>query len=417
MNGAGKVRLAVLSWESLYTIQVGGLAVAATRLAEGLAKAGHHVSFFTRRAPGQPEYMHINRVHYHTCVFDPGQNSLAFAYNMSKAFLDSIRHTERYDGEFDIVHGHDWLIVDALHELKNDGHPVVLTFHSTEYGRNGGGLGDFWESSQIAGKEWYGGYIADRVTTVSQAMKEELNARYQVPLEKITVIPNALEPGDVKLKVDRARIRSRYGIDRSAPVVLSMGRLEYQKGPDILLEAIPAVLREHPDARFLFAGQGSMRTALEARCNTLGIAHATHFLGFVPHSEFLEILNSVDMVCIPSRNEPFGIALLQAWAAEKPVVAADVGGLHENIDDGVDGLKASPTPSSLAQAVSNLLSSPATMKELGKHGARKVKNFSWRKIVGQLVDIYSTVLQKPPQLENTTSLLETTTRTVETTIQ
>jgi glycogen(starch) synthase len=398
------MRLAVLSWESLYTIQVGGFAVAATRLAEGLAKAGHHVSFFTRRAPGQSEYMLINRVHYHTCVFDPGPNSLAFAYNMSKAFLDSIHRAERYDGKFDIVHGHDWLIVDALHELKNDGHPVVLTFHSTEYGRNGGRLGDFWESRQIAGKEWYGGYIADRVTTVSQAMKNELNVRYQVPLEKIAVIPNALDPAHVKLRVDHARIRSKYQIDPSAPVILAMGRLEYQKGPDILLEAIPAVLGKHPNARFLLAGEGSMMTRLNTRCDAMGVAHATHFLGFVPHSELLEILNSVDIVCIPSRNEPFGMALLEAWAAEKPVIAADVGGLHENIDDGVDGLKVSPSPSSLAQAISDLLSSPDMMKKLGRHGAKKVKNFSWSKIVGELLDTYSMVLQKPPQRDNASSL-------------
>lgn len=143
------MRVAVLSWESLYTIQIGGLAVAATRLAEGLAKAGHHVCFFTRRASGQSEYMHINRVDYHTCLFDPGTNSLAFAYNMSKALLESIERFERYEGKFDIVHGHDWLIVDALHELKNNRYPVVLTFHSTEYGRNGGVLGDYWESIHL----------------------------------------------------------------------------------------------------------------------------------------------------------------------------------------------------------------------------------------------------------------------------
>ena len=386
------MRVAVLSWESLHTVQVGGLAVASTRLAEGLAKARHHVYFFTRRALGQPEYMHINGVHYHTCLFDPGPNTLAFAYNMSKRMLESIDLVERYEGDFDIVHGHDWLVADALHELKNKGYPVVLTYHSTEYGRNGGVLGDFWESRQIAGKEWYGGYIADRVTTVSQSMKNELNKHYQIPFEKIDVVPNALEPVHVKLKVDRGRVRSRYGIPSSGPLVLTMGRLEYQKGPDILLEAIPTVLKSRPDTRFVFAGEGSMKTHLRIRCNTLGVAHATWFLGFVPHSELLELLNSVDIVCIPSRNEPFGIALLQAWAAEKPVVATDVGGLGENVDHLVNGVKVSPSPGSLAEGICHLLNSRATMKQLGKQGARKVREFSWTKIIGRLLDTYSTVL-------------------------
>jgi glycogen(starch) synthase len=399
LHGVAKIRVAVLSWESLYTIQVGGLAVASTRLAEGLANAGYHVSFFTRSAPGQPEYMHINGVHYHTCQFDPGPNSLAFAYNMSHAFLANMHRSELYEGKFDLVHGHDWLVVDALHELKRTGYPIVLTFHSTEYGRNGGVLGDFWESSQIAGKEWYGGYIATRVTTVSQAMKNELNAHYQVPLDKIAVIPNALDPAHVKLKVDRARIRSKYQIDRSAPTILAMGRLEYQKGPDILLEAIPAILREHPTATFLFAGEGSMSARLKARCDAMGVGESTHFLGFVPHSEVLEILNSVDMVCIPSRNEPFGMVLLEAWAAQKPVVAADVGGLSENINDGVNGLKVSPSPSSLAEAICSLLGSPSTMRKFARNGAKNVKNFSWRKIVGEFLETYSMVLRKSPQQE------------------
>lgn len=248
--------------------------------------------------------------------------------------------------------------------------------------------------------------MADRVTTVSQAMKNELNAHYQIPLEKIAVIPNALEAGHVKLRVDRARIRRKYGIDRTAPIILSIGRLEYQKGPDILLEAIPAVLREQPSARFLFAGEGSMRLRLETRRNSLGVAHAAHFVGFVPYSELLEILNSADIVCIPSRNEPFGIALLQAWAAEKPVVATDVGGLGENIDDGVDGLKVSPIPSSLAQAICNLLASPAAMKKLGKNGAKRVKSFSWSKIASLLLDTYSIVLQKTPQQEIATRTIK-----------
>jgi glycogen(starch) synthase len=385
------LRVATLSWESLYTVQVGGLGVAASRLAEQSAKAGHEVYFFTRRAPGQPEYMNINRVHYYTCLFDPGQNSLAFAHNMSKAMLAGLHEVERYEDKFDIVHCHDWLVVDALHDLKNEGYPIVLTYHSTEYGRNGALFGDWWEFKEISGKEWYGGYIADRVTTVSHYMRKELNWLYRIPPEKIDVIPNAVDPADIRLNVDAGRIKERYSIHPLAPTVQFLGRLEYQKGPDLLIEAIPRVLANRWDTRFIFAGQGGMKGYLERRANELGVAHATRFLGFVPHWEFLELLNSCDIVCLPSRNEPFGIALLEAWAAGKPVVATDVGGLGENIDNFVNGINVYTTPESVAWGINYLLNSPDVMKRIVDEEATKVKQFTWDKTVTKLMETYSAV--------------------------
>jgi glycosyltransferase involved in cell wall biosynthesis len=388
------LRIALLSWESSYTIQVGGLGVAVSGLAEGLAKEGHEVCLFTRRAPGQPHYMYINLVHYHACSFDWGQNVLELARNMSKAIVENLRSVERYMGEFDIVHGHDWLVVDALHELKGDGHPMILTYHSTEYGRNGGCFGDWWEFKEISGKEWYGGYISDRVTTVSNCMRNELNWLYNVPFEKVDVIPNAIDRDRFKLDVDPGRVKERYGIHPLAPVVLFVGRLERQKGPDLLLEAIPKVLSRRWDAKFLFVGDGGMRGYLEWRAGELGVGHAARFLGFVPHLQYLELLNSCDIACLPSRNEPFGMTLLEAWAAGRPVVATDIGGFGENIDNFSNGLKVYTNPDSVAWGINYLLDSPGLMKKLSEEGARRVKDFSWENVVGKMTDAYSKVLRK-----------------------
>lgn len=387
------MRIAILSWESLYTIQVGGLAVAATRLAEELAKEGYEVYFFTRRAPGQPQYMTINNVHYYTCVFDPGQNSLSFAYNMSKAMVSGVHEVEKYEGEFDIIHGHDWLVVDALHDLKNEGKPIILTYHSTEYGRNGGMFGDWWEFKEISGKEWYGGYIANKVTTVSNYMKNELHWLYKIPLDKIEVIPNGIDPLSVKLNVDPGKVKEKYGIHPLAPVVQFIGRLEYQKGPDLLVEAIPKILANRWDVKFIFAGQGSMKNYLEKRVQELNVAHAVRFLGFVPHWEFLELINACDIVCLPSRNEPFGIALLEAWAAEKPVVATDVGGLGENIDNFINGVKVYVNPDSVAWGINYLLNSPEEMRKMALEGSKKVLKFSWKNIINKLINVYNMVLK------------------------
>ncbi|MFH1328595.1 MAG: glycosyltransferase family 4 protein [Candidatus Bathyarchaeota archaeon] len=393
-RGELDIKIAIFSWESVYTIQVGGLGVAATVLAEELAKAGHEVYFFTRGYAGQPECMNINHVHYHLCTFNPGQNSGAFSYNMSKAMLKSFHEVEKYRGEFDIVHGHDWNVIDALHDLKNEGYPIILTYHSTEYGRNGGIFGDRLEFKEISGKEWYGGYIANSVTTVSHYMKNELNWLYKIPLEKIDVIPNAIDPSDYQLKVDPGRIKETLNIHPLAPTVGFIGRLEYQKGPDLLIDAIPKVLAKRGDIKFIFAGQGSMRSYLERRVEDLGITYAVRFLGFVPYWHFRELLNSFDIICLPSRNEPFGIALLEAWATGRPVVTTDVGGLGENIDNFINGVKVYTNSDSVAWGINYLLNSPDLMKKLSEEGIKKVKEFSKEKTIGRLVDIYYRVLEK-----------------------
>lgn len=385
-------RVAMLAWESLYTIQVGGLAVAVSSLAEELAHAGHEVYYFTRRAPGQPQYMDINGVQYGTFLSDPGQSSYAFAHNMSRAMVDGLHQVERHVGEFDIVHGHDWLVVDALHDLKDEGRPIVLTYHSTEYGRNGGAFGNWPEFKEISGVERYGGFIANRVTTVSRCMKKELNWLYRIPLGRIDVIPNGINPSKFKLSLDPGRMKEKYGIHPLAPVVMFVGRLEHQKGPDLLVEAIPKVIANRWDAKFIFSGQGSMKSYLERRAGQIGVAHATRFLDFVPHWDFTELLNSCDIVCLPSRNEPFGIALLEAWAAEKPVVAADVGGLGENIENFVDGVKVYANPDSVAWGINYLLNSPDAMRKIAEGGARKVREFSWERAIDRLLATYSRVL-------------------------
>jgi len=369
------------------------LAVAVSSLAEELAHAGHEVYYFTRRAPGQPQYMEINGVQYDTFLSDPGQSSYAFAHNMSRAMVDGLHQVERHVGEFDIVHGHDWLVVDALHDLKNEGRPIVLTYHSTEYGRNGGAFGNWPEFKEISGVERYGGFIAKRVTTVSRCMKKELNWLYGIPLGRIDVIPNGINPSKFKLSLDPGRMKEKYGIHPLAPVVMFIGRLEHQKGPDLLVEAIPKVLANRWDAKFIFSGQGSMKSYLERRAGQIGVAHATRFLDFVPHWDFTELLNSCDIVCLPSRNEPFGIALLEAWAAEKPVVAADVGGLGENIENFVDGVKVYTNPDSVAWGINYLLNSPDAMRKIAEGGARKVREFNWEKAIDKLLSTYSTVLE------------------------
>jgi glycogen(starch) synthase len=375
-------KIAFFCWESFYAERVGGLANAATNLAETLVKQNHEVHFFTRgKIPDQV----IHGVSYHYCQPE-GKNIVEYCNNMSQMMVDQFNKFDQ-PHRFDFLHFHDWHPVQALHYLQDRN--TILTFHSTEYGRNGNQSGDWWEFKEISGKEWYGGLIAKRVTAVSASLKRELMELYNVPDEKCEVIPNGVVPRQFRADIDPGEVKKAYGIHPFAPLILFIGRLVYQKGPDLLIEAIRKVCQHRWDAKVVVAGEGGMMQFLKERANDLPV----NFVGYIPDSQYIRLLNSADVVVIPSRNEPFGLVLLEAWSAEKGVVACNVGGLSENIDSFVDGLKVDVNPESLAWGINTLIDEPWYAGALGKRGRGKVdRYFQWGPIVQKLTDTYSRVV-------------------------
>ena len=374
------LKVAFFCWESMYTERVGGLASAATNLAETLAM-DHEVHYFTRGSVPDRE---INGVSYHHCR-PQGSNIVQYCEDMSNAMVEQFFLAEK-SRKFDILHFHDWHPVQALHRLQD--RDTILTYHSTEYGRNGNQFGDWWEYREISGKEWYGGLIAKRVTAVSTVMKHEIMKLYNVPDDKCDVVPNGIVPRQYRAQLDAGAIKRAYGIHPYAPLILFIGRLVYQKGPDLLIEAIRNVCRNRWDAKVIVAGDGGMRQFLQDRARDLPV----NFVGYIPDSEYIRLLNACDLVVIPSRNEPFGLVLLEAWSAEKPVVACDVGGLSENVDMFVNGIKVQPDSGSLAWGISALIDDPVQAEVLGRRGRTKVdRQFLWDSIADRMAGTYSRV--------------------------
>ena len=373
------LKIAFFCWESLYSVKVGGLAPATTHLAEMLARQ-HEVHFFTR---GQgPEEMY--GVRYHYCEPD-GETIVDYCRNMSLALLEAF--SQQDDPPFDIIHFHDWHFVEALHHLKDRN--TVLSYHSTEYGRNGGNFGDWPEFLEISKMERYGGSIARRVTTVSRNTKTEVMWLYNVPEWKITVVPNGIFPEKYKMDVDPGEVKRSYGIHPLAPVVLFVGRLAYQKGPDLLLSAVPAVLDKRWDVQFIVAGDGAMRGYLEE----MGQCLPVRFPGYISDDEHLRLLNAADLVVIPSRNEPFGLVLTEAWSAERCVIATDVGGLAENIENLVDGVKVPVRSEAIAWGINYVIDDPVRIRALGHAGRKKVvTEFNWDKVASKMVKMYKDLL-------------------------
>jgi glycogen synthase len=373
------LKIAFFCWESMYAERVGGLANAATNLAETLVKQQHEVHFFTR---GTKPDQHINGVYYHYCV-PAGKNIVEYCDVMSRAMVDQFKKSDT-PHRFDFLHFHDWHVVQALHLLQDRN--TILTYHSTEYGRNGNQYGDWWEFKEISGKEWYGGLIAKRVTAVSETLKNEVMQLYNIPFDKCDVIPNGVVPREYRTDIDPGEVKKAYGIHPYAPFILFIGRLVYQKGPDLFIDAMHKVCQHRWDAKVIIAGDGGMRQLLQERAKDLPV----NFVGYIPDSEYIRLLNAADIVVIPSRNEPFGLVLLEAWSAEKCVVACNVGGLSENIDAFVNGVKVEVNPESLAWGINTMIDEPWNAGALGKRGRGKVDRvFLWGPIVQELTDTYA----------------------------
>lgn len=167
------LRIGMFSWESLYSVKVGGISPHCTELAETLAAKGHEVHIFTRIGD-KNEYDEINGVHYQRCRHDQSGGIVMQMDRMCEAMVDRFDAVQKLFGKFDGIHGHDWHPVVALNNIKRYySVPYVLTYHSTEWGRNGNIFGDWWGFHEISHREWLGGYESAEVIVTSENLKDD----------------------------------------------------------------------------------------------------------------------------------------------------------------------------------------------------------------------------------------------------
>ena len=389
------MRIAFFAWESLHSVAVGGIAPHVTELAAGLERRGHEVHVFVRLGQGQSTYEVIDGVHYHRCPIELAPDSVTEMNNMGNAFVYFLGDAEAYQNvPFDIVHGHDWLCAKGIVQVKNDrGRRTVLTLHSTEYGRCGN-VHHNGKADRIRAVEAEGAFCADRVITVSGALADEVKWQYDVPDWKLRTVYNGVNCRRFDGFIDPAVCRRAYGIGPLDPMALFVGRLSTQKGPDLLLEAVPGILNCRGDAKIVFVGEGDMRGHLERRAHELGVAHAVRFLGAMgPDSDLINLYKSTDVAVVPSRNEPFGIVILEAWAAGKPVVATRNGGPRDFVSHGEDGYLVYDNPNSISWGVTEIFRNFDHARWMGDRGRVKAAyGFSWDVIAGQTEGVYSELM-------------------------
>jgi glycogen synthase len=383
------MRIAMVSWE-YPPLVVGGLAAHVDGLSRALVRAGHEVVVLTLHHPDVPDDSVVEGVRVLRARTDlpwlPDDNFLA---KMSSANHKVVQLTTALDGwRPDLVHAHDWLVAwsgDDLRALWDV--PFIATIHATEKGRQGGSVPP-GQPSGIHSTEWWLTFQANSVITCSDFMRREVVSAFDLPPAKVHMVPNGV---DASLWKPPAPAPPR-GAD--GPLVVSWGRVQYEKGFQTLVAALPLLRFRHPRLRVVIAGRGTHLGELEAQAQRLGVDHMIRFPGFVPDDELRHLLHTCSAAVIPSLYEPFGIVALEALAAGAPLVAAAAGGLVEVLEGTGAGLLFPPGDvDGLARALERILAEPelvASSHAAGQHLVDDV--YSWDAVAAATVPQYQALL-------------------------
>ncbi|HEV7459331.1 MAG TPA: glycosyltransferase family 4 protein [Solirubrobacteraceae bacterium] len=386
-------RVLILSWEYPPLIE-GGLARHVRKLAEQLVAVEQvEVHVLTRgdeRMPGEDELdgVFVHRVREPRRPRDLGEFVTWVEHMNADMLAAGVELGDRFD--FDLVHGHDWLVAVAGDHLANRFRcPLVVTIHATEYGRHQGWI-DKHPQSHIHGVERWMANRADRVITCSHYMRGHVADVYGLEESRVTVIPNGIDPLDLQPVDDLDRLRAQFAAPDERLVVL-VGRLVYEKGFQLALEALPGLVERLGDVRFLVAGSGTHEQELRRQAAELGLdAHGT-FLGWIGDDVLHSLYRIADLCVVPSIYEPFGLVALEAMASGCPCIVADTGGLREIVpEDERVGLRFNGGDAEhLAVMVERLLTDDVLRERLVAEASEHVLSFDWADVARQTAALYA----------------------------
>jgi len=249
----------------------------------------------------------------------------------------------------------------------------------------------FDESASKAVLEKLTSRFATRYVVAPEALKKFCVDRYSIPPDKILVIWNGIR--FEKTQTDRKPMLDKLGLAPGLKIIGAIGRLHREKGQDILLRSFSRLTGEFPELRLVIVSDGPERQNLEALAKSLGVGERVIFTGFVPEPE--KYFSVFDLFVLPSRIEAMPMILMQAMAHAKPIVATNVGGVSELIDDNKTGiLTPAEDESSMSRSIARILSDPELSKQLGAGAKMKAqKEFSLDKMIEAYRKLYVDLLE------------------------
>ena len=286
---------------------------------------------------------------------------------------------------FDVIHAHDWMTVPAaLLARRISGRPLVLHIHSLEYDRSGENVNEEIRAIEREGME-----KADRIIAVSHRTKRMIAERYAIPPEKISVVYNAVTRTEAQLAYRTERPGERK-------MVLFLGRITFQKGPDYFVEAAAQVLHVFPDVTFVMAGAGDMMGRMVERVGELGIGDRFHFTGFLQGEEIERIFSLSDLYVMPSVSEPFGISPLEAMMYDVPVILSRQSGVSEILKH---ALKVNFWDvREMAAKIIAVLTHPVLAGEMAEKAREELRKIRWETSAERIAAIYGEAIGEREQI-------------------
>ena len=385
----------MFSWEFPPRV-IGGISPHVYFLSKSLAKKGMNVYVVTCDFPGAPTRETIDDVEVYRIdsYKTPSPDFATWVYlmnlNMQK---EAAAIVAKLPDKIDVFHAHDWLVATAGIGLKHVFRkPLLVTMHSTEIGRRDG---IHTATERMIGEtEAWLTYEAWKVICCSQYMVSHVKWAFGLPDDKLVMVPNGVNT-QVYENVqgqDCRTFRGKFALPEEK-LVLFVGRLVYEKGAHVLINAIPKIIAGI-NAKFVIVGSGYMKDQLLNIVKSMGLEHKVLFAGFVDDETLLRLQSCADVSVVPSLFEPFGIVALEAMAAKSAVVVSDTGGLAEIVDHDVTGVKVYPNnPESLAWGVTKVLTNKTYRNMLRQNAYKEIREkYDWEQIAEQTSQIYESVL-------------------------
>jgi glycosyltransferase involved in cell wall biosynthesis len=353
--------------------QVGGGYIIAYKLAEALAKAGHLVHYVAV-APKELQ----RQVEWGDILY------ISETMKLTLPFLQYFK-TRKNLRRYDIVHVHapaEGIGYGINRRLFRNTKLVIGVYapkvHRFPLLRS---LGEFFDFLAC--------HTSDLILCLSEYSRENISDSYFIPKSKIKVMYGGVDESFF-LTTEQYKEKSQNFS------LLFCGRLNgphEQKGVDILLKAMPLVLKEH-DVDLNLIGSGPRESQYKELAKKLGIEHNVNFLSFIEHENLPSYYANADLFVLPSRRESFGLTIAEAMASGLPVVSTNVTAIPEVVKDGETGLLVPPNdPEKLAEAINSLLDQPEKMKMMGEKGRERAKQyFTWEKVAERVVNFYHEIL-------------------------
>jgi glycogen(starch) synthase len=400
-------RVLLLSWEYPPVIE-GGLARHVRKLAEALVRQGVSVDVLTRGVgegppPGQPGVDELAGVRIHR-VPEPSwprdlDRFVAWVEQMNGDML-AAGEALAEENDYDLIHGHDWLVAQAAAALaERVGVPYVTTIHATEHGRHQGWVQDYPQSHIHSVERWMARH-ADAVIVCSYYMRGHVADIFDIDERRITVIPNGIDPSELQPAGDLEALRAKFA-EPHEKLVLFIGRLVYEKGFQLALDALPGVVEQVENVRYLVAGSGTHEAELKAQAERLGLSGHGVFLGWIGDDVLHSLYRIADLCVVPSIYEPFGLVALEAMASGCPCIVADTGGLREVVPLGERvGLRFNGGDAEhLGVMIERLLVDEPLRERLVTEASEHVLRFDWDDIAQRTRGVYGELRQLAPREE------------------